>query len=141
MLQFFRYSLNELRINELSRARENPPRYSRLPIRLELWRSWPVLLGSSRSRTVAGPDEEEFNLEFLQRYGRLVCPHCGEKIDEYFFADVTFDKVIRDLDTGALSFEVVTNCLRCGRPIYTVLWLVEINHTSKLDAIRSENFV
>jgi len=74
----------------------------------------------------------------LQRYEKLVCPHCSEKIDKYFFADVNFDKVMRNLDTGALSFEIVTNCLKCGKPIYAVLWLVEINSTSKLDTIRSE---
>lgn len=46
------------------------------------------------------------------------------------------DKVIRDLDSGAISFEVVAGCRKCGKPFYAVLWLVELDLTSKLDAMR-----
>lgn len=77
-------------------------------------------------------------MNLFQKYERLVCPHCGAKIDEYFFAGGKLDKVMRDLYSGALSFEVVKDCMKCGRLIYAVLWLVELNLNSKLDAIRTK---
>lgn len=74
----------------------------------------------------------------FKKYERLVCPHCGVKIDEYFFASGKLDKVMRDLDSGAISFEVMTDCIKCGKPIYAVLWLVELNLNSKLDVIQTK---
>ena len=74
----------------------------------------------------------------FQQYEQMKCPHCGVDIDEYFFVVGKLDKVIRDLDSGALSFEVVTSCTKCSKPIYGVLWLVELRPSSKLDAIRSK---
>lgn len=71
----------------------------------------------------------------FQQYEQRKCPHCGADIDEYFFAVGKMDKVIRDLDSGAFTFELVTNCIKCGKPIYGVLWLVELRSTSKLNAI------
>lgn len=68
----------------------------------------------------------------------MKCPHCGVEIDEYFFAMGKLDKVMRDLESGALSFELVTNCTKCGKPIYGVLWLVELRSSSKLDATQRQ---
>jgi len=72
----------------------------------------------------------------FRKYERLVCPHCDAEVDEHFFEVGKLDKVIRDLDSGAISFEVVAGCRKCGKPFYAVLWLVELDLTSKLDAMR-----
>jgi hypothetical protein len=77
----------------------------------------------------------------FQQYEQIKCPHCGEEIDEYFFMVGKLDKAMRDLKSGVLSFEVVTNCIKCGKSIYGVLWLVELGSSSKLNAIKGNTLI
>ena len=63
------------------------------------------------------------------------CPSCGNEISEWNFMGSTLDNSLVDNDSGAMTFEVETNCLLCGKKIIGLLWLVEINDESKIEKV------
>ena len=63
------------------------------------------------------------------------CPNseCVYVVDEYLIHGEHLDEAVIDNKTGAITFEVKTECPVCGTPIYGILWLVEINNESKFE--------
>jgi len=59
------------------------------------------------------------------------CPKCSAEISEWNFMGRSLDNAVIDNESGAITYEVKTNCLSCESDIYGVLWLVEINNYSK----------